>query len=137
MRTRKDIEHLMKAIFEDCMATREAGQKEYAHQEGNAFENFDVEAKALGVDRKVVWSILAGKHWRGIRAYVLGHKSQRENVRGRIKDVIVYLVLLWGMIDDEEESEYVKDNAMQVGVDVPSENHRLIKEAIGILQGVR
>jgi len=42
------------------------------------------------------------KHIDGICAYVKGHKSQRENVRGRMTDVIVYLCLLWGMIDDED-----------------------------------
>lgn len=103
MKTRTEIQGLMERVFKECQETRAAGQAEYAHQESNAFENFDAEALALRVDQKVVWAVLAGKHWRGIRAYILGHKSQREDVRGRIKDMIVYLILLWGMIDDEEE----------------------------------
>jgi len=40
------------------------------------------------------------KHVDGIKAYVNGHKSQREDVRGRITDIIVYLMLLWGMIEE-------------------------------------
>lgn len=103
--TRTQVQELMERIFKEVSATREAGQKEYAHQEENAFENFDAEARSLQIDRKKVWAVLAGKHWRGIRAYINGHKSQREDVRGRIKDVIVYLILLWGMIDDEEASQ--------------------------------
>ena len=42
------------------------------------------------------------KHIDGIMSYCKGHKSQREDVRGRIVDVIVYLTLLWGMIDQED-----------------------------------
>jgi hypothetical protein len=39
----------------------------------------------------------------GIIAHVDGHSSQREDVRGRITDAIVYLCLLWGMIEDDSE----------------------------------
>ena len=42
------------------------------------------------------------KHIDGIAAYVKGHKSQREDVTGRITDCIVYLMLLWGMIEEED-----------------------------------
>jgi len=42
------------------------------------------------------------KHFDGITSYVDGHKSQREDVRGRIKDAIVYLMLLWGMIEEKD-----------------------------------
>ena len=42
------------------------------------------------------------KHIDGISSYVNGHKSQREDVRGRITDSIVYLCLLWGMIEERE-----------------------------------
>ena len=40
------------------------------------------------------------KHVDGISAHVKGHKSQREDVTGRITDAIVYLCLLRGMIED-------------------------------------
>jgi len=44
------------------------------------------------------------KHIDGITAYLNGHKSQREDVRGRIKDAIVYLMLLWAMIEEKESN---------------------------------
>jgi hypothetical protein len=102
MKTRKDVADLMARVFEECQATREAGQKEYAHDDANALANFEDDAQRLGIDRMAVWSIFANKHWRGIHAYIKGHRSQREDVRGRIKDLIVYLILLWAMIDDTE-----------------------------------
>ena len=40
------------------------------------------------------------KHIDGIIAHVDGHKSQREHIHGRITDAIVYLTLLWGMLDE-------------------------------------
>tara|TARA_Y100001938_G_C7856425_1_gene313380 strand:+ start:263 stop:400 length:138 start_codon:yes stop_codon:yes gene_type:complete len=41
----------------------------------------------------------------GVMSYIKGHKSQREDVRGRITDIIVYLMLLWGMVEEDEYSE--------------------------------
>jgi len=47
------------------------------------------------------------KHIDGITSFVSGHRSQREDVRGRITDAIVYLCLLWGMIDDTESKRRI------------------------------
>jgi hypothetical protein len=109
MKTRAEVAELMDFIFAECKGTREAGQKEYAHDDSNALANFDDDAERLGIDRKIAWSVFANKHWRGVHAHIKGHKSQREDVRGRIKDLIVYLVLLWAMIDDEEGVVYNDD----------------------------
>jgi hypothetical protein len=93
---------VMDTVFVECRALRVAGQKEYAHEDTNAFANFEDDAKESGVSRETVLTIFANKHWRGIRAWVRGHKSQRENVRGRIDDMIVYLCLLRGMADEND-----------------------------------
>lgn len=109
MKSREDVARLMESVFTQCMATRESGQKEYAHAENNALSNFDTQANDLQIDRKKVWYIFADKHWRGIRSFINGHKSQREDVRGRIKDVIVYLILLWAMIDDDDATQKAEE----------------------------
>ena len=49
------------------------------------------------------------KHIDGISSYVDGHKSQREDVSGRITDAIVYLFLLWAMIDGIKELDAIKE----------------------------
>lgn len=93
---------LMRRVFEqEIMALREAGQNEYAHNADNAFANFERAAGDLALDRKMVLWIFAMKHRDGITSFLKGHRSQREDVRGRINDLIVYLFLLRGMIDDE------------------------------------
>lgn len=81
---------------------REAGQAEYAYKDANAFRNFDGLSTDLELDRKMVLWVYCKKHIDGVVSYLRGHKSQREDVRGRINDIIVYLFLLRGMVDEEE-----------------------------------
>mgnify|MGYP003648803593 CR=1 FL=1 len=81
--------------------TRESGQKEYAHSKDNVFANFERIGKALQISREKVLMTYLLKHVDGIKAYVNGHQSQREDVRGRITDIIVYLMLLWGMVEEK------------------------------------
>lgn len=82
---------------------RAAGQKEYARKSLNAFANFERVGDNLGIDKKEVLLVYLLKHIDGICSYVKGHKSQREDVRGRITDVIVYLCLLWGMVEENDK----------------------------------
>ena len=80
---------------------REAGQKEYAHDMDEIFANFHRIAKDMSIDRKKVLMVYMLKHIDGINAFIKGHKSQREDITGRITDCIVYLMLLWGMIKEK------------------------------------
>jgi hypothetical protein len=100
--TRDEMQKVMDQVFNECEALREAGQAEYAGGE-DTFGNFNRLAQRLGVDRKQVLLTYLAKHQDGVDSYVRGHKSQREDVRGRINDQIVYLCLLRGMIEEEEE----------------------------------
>ena len=88
-------------ILPEITKTRDAGRKEYAHDEDNVFANFERVANALDTSREKVLMVYLLKHIDGISAYSKGHKSQREDVRGRLTDAIVYLMLLWGMVADE------------------------------------
>lgn len=103
MKSRADVSKLMDQVFLECQKTREAGQMEYAHEEDNALANFERGGRDIGLPREKVWFIYANKHWDGVKAWIKGHRSQREDVRGRIKDLIVYLILLWAMADDDRE----------------------------------
>ena len=89
----------MTAHFEELQTVRAAGQEEYAHDEDDAFANFRRLGKSLGLSKEKVLLVYAQKHLDGIYAHVNGHVYQREPVQGRIKDLITYLHLLWGMID--------------------------------------
>lgn len=98
----RTMQQTMYNVFNECDALREAGQKEYAGEGHDAFANFNRLSESLRLDRKAVLMVYAQKHWDGIASYVGGHQSQREDVRGRINDQIVYLCLLRGMIDEEQ-----------------------------------
>lgn len=105
MKTRQDIANLLDTVVKEISFLREAGQKEYAHDEDNAFGNFERVARDLRLDRKQVLWVYVRKHLDGIVSAINGHVSQREPVSGRINDVIVYLILLRGMFEDEEERQ--------------------------------
>lgn len=99
----REMQLTMETVFKECDQLRAAGQKEYAHEGQDAFRNFNSIAKELEMDRKQVLWVYAKKHMDGIAAFIRGHKSQREDVRGRINDLIVYMTLLRSMIDEEEQ----------------------------------
>jgi len=98
----KDMVKLMNTIFDSILKMHKEGQKEYAHDEDNVFANFDRVANQTNADRKFVLWIYLMKHIDGIASYINGHKSQREDVRGRITDALVYLIILWAMINKDE-----------------------------------
>ena len=92
---------MLRIFEEEIMALRAAGQKEYAHDADSPFANFERGAKDMGIDRKQVLWCYAMKHKDGIAAALQGHTSQREDVRGRINDLIVYLLLMRGIFNEE------------------------------------
>ena len=94
----------MNKIWSQVQQTRDDGQKEYAHTEDNVFANFDRVGSLLSISSEKTLMVYLLKHIDGITAYLAGHKSQREDVRGRIKDAIVYLMLLWAMIEERESN---------------------------------
>tara|TARA_R100000231_G_C5294789_1_gene155730 strand:- start:232 stop:675 length:444 start_codon:yes stop_codon:yes gene_type:complete len=113
---------LLEDIFEKVRTVRIAGQKEYAHDKDNCFANFERIAKLQGLSRETILMTYLFKHIDGVQSYIKGHKSQREDVRGRIVDIIVYLTLLWGMADqDDIEEEFSRKT--QIDLDVSAEHH--------------
>ena len=92
----------MEKIFHQIQKTRAAGQKEYARETNNAFANFERVADHINSTKEKVLMVYLLKHIDGISSFVNGHKSQREDVRGRITDAITYLCLLWGMVEKDD-----------------------------------
>jgi hypothetical protein len=82
------------------MSTRNQGQNEYAKSEEDVLANFKRIAVWQGRSQEDVLMTYMLKHIDGILAYVDGHTSQREDIRGRITDVMVYCMLLWAMVED-------------------------------------
>jgi hypothetical protein len=105
--TKESMGEFMQDMFnERIMFLRKSGQEEYAgRKQEDAFNNFNKLSQELDIDRKKVLWTYAMKHKDGIAAHLRGHTSQREEVSGRIDDLIMYLFLLAGMIHEEEQNE--------------------------------
>ena len=93
---------LINAIFEQVETIHTQGQKEYAMDEDNVFANFERIATQMDINRETILWVYFMKHVDGIASYLKGHKSQREDVTGRLTDAIVYLCILWGMIESQK-----------------------------------
>lgn len=109
-----DMTNLIKRVFREVEALREAGQKEYARDQLNTFANFERVAEWLGTTRERVLMTYMLKHLDGICAFVEGHHSQREDVRGRINDLIVYALLLRGMVEEEPATVVERSSQTQI-----------------------
>ena len=96
------FDKLFNNIIDQVKSTRDQGQKEYAHTDLNVFANFRRTGKQLGISKEKVLMIFLLKHMDGIIAHINGHESQREDITGRLTDAIVYLCLLWGMIENDK-----------------------------------
>ena len=99
--TKDQFDDLFTSIIDQVKSTRDDGQKEYAHDEINVFANFERTARQLNTTREKVLMTFLMKHMDGIVAHINGHESQREDIRGRVKDAIVYLTLYWAMVEGE------------------------------------
>lgn len=98
----------MEEKCQELVETSRSAQKEYAHgADDNCFNNFlrvgtEIDAHPM----KVLW-VYAMKHKDGIAAWLKGVVSQREPITGRIKDLIVYLFILWAWIEENQSKEEV------------------------------
>ena len=99
------MEELIEEIFNEVLKIRDAGQTEYARDKGNVFANFERVASFTGTTREKALLTYLIKHIDGLCAYADGHRSQREDVRGRLTDIIVYCLLFWGMVEDNNNKE--------------------------------
>ena len=105
-------------IIPALFSTRQSGGKEYARSEENIFANFERISESLDISVEECIMVYLMKHIDGIVAHVKGHVSQREDVRGRMLDVIVYLTLLWGYLVKDENNEESPINSTEGKVNI-------------------
>ena len=100
--TRVQMKEIMERIVNLVSETRDAGQDEYARDTDNVIANFERVASFTKTTREKALLTYMIKHIDGLCAYADGHRSQREDVRGRLTDIIVYAMLFWGMVESNE-----------------------------------
>lgn len=109
--TKDRLSQIITELHAKELDLRVAGQAEYAGGE-DAFGNFARLATELGISREKVLWVYAVKHKDGIASALNGHTSQREDVRGRILDLRLYLAILYAMLS---ESPGAAQKGLQVG----------------------
>ena len=95
----------METILKQAKQIHSQGQKEYAHDDTNVFANFERVASNLNVSREKVLLVYLLKHIDGICSHVDGYETQRDSIFGRLTDAIVYLCILWAMIEESQQGE--------------------------------
>jgi len=100
-------------LLTEVVGMKDTKGKEYAHSE-DRFANFNRLSKALGIPNYQIGWIYAMKHKDGIESYVKDRITySTESVRGRIVDLITYLTLIGGMIEEEQQI-YVEPNGPEL-----------------------
>ena len=103
--TKENFDILSNHILDMVKGTRDSGQNEYARDTEDVLANFKRIGSWKNESQESVLLTYLLKHIDGIISHVNGYVSQRENVKGRITDVIVYCMLLWAMVEEEDHGQ--------------------------------
>ena len=104
---------LTKNFLDECMEIMKSKGMAYSGT-NDKFGNFKRVAKNLCMSPEQVWFVYFSKHFDALSAYIRGEYSDSEPIKGRIMDMVNYLLLLNGLIVEEDG----KDKT----VDCPSKN---------------
>ena len=96
---------LMEKILKQAKQIHSQGQKEYAHDDSNVFANFERVGSNLNISKEKALLVYLLKHIDGICSHVDGYEPQRDSIFGRLTDAIVYLCILWAMIEEGQKGE--------------------------------
>ena len=109
--TNKQFSELMEQVFTDCSKISKAKGADYTKGSMDALANFKTAGSDVNVGPLSICWIFMNKHYSAITNYVkTGGQSESEPISERIKDMINYLVLLQGLITEENESKQVRES---------------------------
>lgn len=97
-----DLSSIIEGEFDRIRGIRESKGREYASDE-DTLADFKEVAEETGVTPLQCWSVYVKKHVRAIDTFVREGSLKSEPIEGRIRDVIVYHLLLLGLIVDMKE----------------------------------
>ena len=100
--TKDNFDMLSNHILDMVKNTRDSGQNEYARDTEDVLANFKRIGSWKNESQESDLLTYLLKHIDGIISHINGYVSQREDVQGRITDVIVYCMLLWAMVEEED-----------------------------------
>jgi hypothetical protein len=95
---------MVEEIFDEVRHLAKAKGGEYSGDVDRLL-NFRRNGTALDLPMETIWAVYSAKHWDAIMQYIKDLKSGKtrermEPIDGRIKDLIVYLLLLNAMVEE-------------------------------------
>ena len=105
----EELIRLRQYIFKQVEEVMDNKGKEYSGKE-DRLANFKRNGKNLGLAPEAIWGVYCGKHWDSLMSFLKDLNSGidikalegvlSEPIDGRIMDIITYLILLQGLIEE-------------------------------------
>ena len=105
--TDKDFYQMVDSFLVECIDTMKSKGQAYAGEGQDTFANFKRIADRYKIKPEFVLMVYLSKHLDAIDAYIRGEYHDPEPIHGRIKDAINYLLILFGMIKEEQGHESI------------------------------
>jgi hypothetical protein len=106
--TFEEFDAVTERIWVQVKRMRDTKGKEYA-KTADRFDNFNRLSAKLGLPRNKVWQVYFQKHLDAVESYIENGKAySSEPILGRIVDLITYLTLLGGMIEEDQKPSVAK-----------------------------
>jgi len=104
----KDFYEVAGKVWLECMEIMKSKGMAYSGKE-DKFGNFKRVAKSLSMTPYQVWYTYFSKHLDSLASWIRKEYADSEPIEGRIKDLINYLLLLYGMIEEygQEEADVI------------------------------
>lgn len=100
------------AFLEECLSTMRAKGEDYRQGDPDLLAAFRKTGAEMDLPMEKVWGVFVGKHQKAIANFIrTGGQSESEPIEGRIKDVIVYHLLFYKMVQE------MKARSAKKGVD--------------------
>ena len=91
-------------LIDECLEIMKAKGLAYSGKQ-DSFANFKRVAKNLSMSQYDVWYVYFAKHLDSLASWIREEYSDSEPIESRIKDLINYLFLLYGMIAEDKKKE--------------------------------
>ena len=88
-------------LYKECMDIMKTKGQAYSGLE-DKLGNFKRVAKNLAMTPEQVWYVYFSKHLDALSAYLRGEYKDSEPIVGRIKDLINYLFLYYGLLIEKD-----------------------------------
>ncbi len=102
-------------FLEECLTTMATKGDEYTVGSVDRLANFRSVGSEVVIGMEKVWYVFFTKHLRALQSYIKNDcvvKSE-EPIKGRIKDLVVYLLLFYKMTQEIERSRVLKTSAVE------------------------